>query len=106
MMKSILLCLFAVGCASSSAPTASPPPEPPRVARAGTARVAECPQLCKSYAHYKQGALLECAEMGGCGARPTNEETAEYGRELRDRLVAECGSGCPEAIADAKAKSR
>jgi hypothetical protein len=102
MNKSLFLCLLVVGCASSAPETRSNVASANAVSAPRTAAGADCTQLCKSYAHYKRAALLECAEIGGCGSRSTNEETAEYGRELRDTLVGECGSACPEAAVDAK----
>lgn len=112
-MKHTLLVVFALaaGCASTSAPPREPSPGPePQAAPAPSpstndvasksASSAECARLCKAYEHYRRGALLECEETNTCGARRTNAETANYGRELCDTVVSQCGSSCEIAYKD------
>lgn len=110
-----LLCLVAIGCASSN-PAPATEPKPEKVAARSTTPAApsggsstntnvslgsDCSRICQSYVHYRRGAIMECEE-GGCGDSRTNSEAADYGRELRDDVVAQCGESCPQAWSDAK----
>ncbi len=114
-MKHALLVflVLAAGCASTNAapapetspgrePTASSPPPTADAVPKAAASSAECKRLCSAYEHYRRGALIECEESD-CGARRrTHPETANYGRELCDTIVAQCGSSCEVAYKDHK----
>lgn len=103
--------LLAAACAHNAAPARNATPEPNAVWAASDApakdgHAEDCARLCKAYEHYRRGALLEC-DNGECGPRRVHPETAKYGREMCESVVAQCGTSCEVANRDlpsAKAK--